>query len=273
MAKKYYWLKLQKDFFKRHDIRIIEDMPNGKDYILFYMKLLVESIGHEGKLRFSETIPYNDSMLATITNTNIDIVRSAVKIFNELDLMNVMDDGTLFLSETSNMLGSVTDWAEKKRVYREKQKQIGQKEDMSDKSKSIELEKELDLDIEKDYKGDFQKFYEAYPKKKSKGDAEKAFKKVAALLPPIEELVSIVEKWKETADWKKDGGQFIPYPGSWLRAYGWEDEIPKETIKLEPFNLKTCTEETRNKYMPFIREYNRDPKNNMELEEYKGVEK
>lgn len=146
MAKKYYWLKLQKDFFKRHDIRIIEDMPNGKDYILFYMKLLVESIDHEGHLRFSDSVPYNDSMLATITNTNIDIVRSAVKVFSELNLMEIMDDGTLYMYETNKMVGSVTDWAEKKRVYREKQKQIGQKKDMSDKSKSIELEKEIEKD-------------------------------------------------------------------------------------------------------------------------------
>ena len=29
--KRFYWLKLKKDFFKRHDIRIIEAMPNGKD--------------------------------------------------------------------------------------------------------------------------------------------------------------------------------------------------------------------------------------------------
>ena len=54
---KYYWLKLKRDFFKRHDIRIIEAMPNGKDYILFYLKLLCESVDHEGNLRFSEQIP------------------------------------------------------------------------------------------------------------------------------------------------------------------------------------------------------------------------
>ena len=34
-TKRYYWLKLKKDFFKRHDIKIIEEMDNGKDYILF----------------------------------------------------------------------------------------------------------------------------------------------------------------------------------------------------------------------------------------------
>ena len=86
MSKKYYWLKLDRNFFKRHDIRIIEDMPNGKEYVLFFMKLLVESIDHEGSLRFNDLIPYNDQMLSTITNTNIDIVRSAIKLFQLLSL-------------------------------------------------------------------------------------------------------------------------------------------------------------------------------------------
>ena len=78
--KKYYWLKLKRDFFKRHDIRIIEAMPNGKDYILFYLKMLLESVDHDGALRFSDTIPYNADMLAVITNTNVDVVRAAMKV-------------------------------------------------------------------------------------------------------------------------------------------------------------------------------------------------
>ena len=85
--KKYYWLKLKRDFFKRHDVRIIEEMPNGKDYVLFYLKLLLESIDHEGELRFSETIPYNEQMLSVVTNTNIDIVRAALSIFTELKMI------------------------------------------------------------------------------------------------------------------------------------------------------------------------------------------
>lgn len=117
--KKYYWLKLQKDFFKRHDIRIIESMPNGKDYILFYLKLLCESTSHEGSLRFSDEIPYDENMLATITNTNIDIVRSAIKLFTSLHMMNVLEDGTLFMQETNKLLGFETNFAQKKREYRE----------------------------------------------------------------------------------------------------------------------------------------------------------
>ena len=114
-----YWMKLKRDFFKRHDIQIIESMPNGKDYVLFYLKLLCESIDHEGKLRFSDTIPYNEDMLATITNTNIDMVRSAMKVLVSLGLIEIFDDQTIYMSEVEKMIGSETESAERMRRQRE----------------------------------------------------------------------------------------------------------------------------------------------------------
>ena len=71
-SKRYYWLKLDRNFFKRHDIRIIEalDHGKGKEYVLFYLKLLVESIDHDGALRFSQAIPYDEQMLSVVTNTD-----------------------------------------------------------------------------------------------------------------------------------------------------------------------------------------------------------
>ena len=103
-SKKYYWLKLKKDFFKRHDIRIVESMPSGKDYILFYLKLLCESVDHDGNLRFNDQIPYNDSMLATITNTDINIVSAAINVFEQLNMIEIMDDGTYYMNEVEKML-------------------------------------------------------------------------------------------------------------------------------------------------------------------------
>lgn len=162
MASKFYWLKLKRDFFKRHDIRIIESMPNGKDYILFYLKLLCESVDHDGNLRFSEEIPYNEDMLATITNTNVDIVRSAIKVFSSLQMMDILDDGTYFMNEVNRMIGSAVDndGANRVRRFREKKKEealpsvTGALQNVTDcvtkdnESKSIEL----DIEIEKESK-------------------------------------------------------------------------------------------------------------------------
>jgi predicted phage replisome organizer len=155
-VKKYYWLKLKKDFFKRHDIKIIESMPNGKDYILFYLKILVESVDHNGSLRFNDTIPYDENMLSVITNTDIDKVKTAMRIFTELKMVDVMEDNTIFMNEVEKMLGAETYWAEQKRKQRTDDiKSIGQCPSdvqlMSNVSnQEIEIEIELDKELDKD---------------------------------------------------------------------------------------------------------------------------
>lgn len=71
----------------------------------------------------------------------------------------------------------------------------------------------------------FDKFWVEYPKKKNKGDAEKAWK----VIKPTEALLfAMLEKLKVlkiSRQWTKEGGQYIPYPATWLRAKGWEDEV------------------------------------------------
>lgn len=71
---------------------------------------------------------------------------------------------------------------------------------------------------------DFNAFWRAYPKKKSKGEAEKAWKSIH---PDSELLATMLDKLAIATtchDWTKESGKYIPYPASWLRAKGWEDE-------------------------------------------------
>lgn len=121
-SKKYYWLKLNLDFFDREEVKLIENMPNGKEYIIFYMKLLLKSANSEGRLMFREVIPYTDEMLASITGTNIDVVRTAVNMFIQLGMMQKLDNGALFLHEVQNMIGCETEYAKKKREYKDRLK-------------------------------------------------------------------------------------------------------------------------------------------------------
>ncbi len=70
----------------------------------------------------------------------------------------------------------------------------------------------------------FERFWRAYPRKASKGDARKAW---AKLQPDPVLQTRILESlaWqRDTEQWQRDGGQFIPYPATWLRAERWEDE-------------------------------------------------
>jgi len=72
---------------------------------------------------------------------------------------------------------------------------------------------------------DFDAFWSAYPKKRDKGSALKAWKKINGTRPPIATILESIKKQKQSADWTKDNGQFIPYPATWLNGQRWEDEI------------------------------------------------
>jgi len=170
--KKYFWLRLKRDFFKRHDIKIVESMPNGKDYILFYLKLLCESVDHNGMLRFSDTIPYSADMLSTITNTNVDIVKSAIELFSKLEMMDILDDGTLYMTEIDSLIGSETYWAEAKRKQRAKLDNVQSVQLLSTQEIDIEIDKDKDKDkkIYGEFKNvqltddEFSKLKERFPK-------------------------------------------------------------------------------------------------------------
>lgn len=117
-GRKFYWLKLKRDFFKRHDIHILNGMEYGREIVLFYIKLMLESVDHEGELRFSKKLPYTNPMLANLTDTPESIVDNAMEVLQELKLVEIIEDGTIVLPKVMDMIGFETDWAKKKREQR-----------------------------------------------------------------------------------------------------------------------------------------------------------
>lgn len=78
----------------------------------------------------------------------------------------------------------------------------------------------------------FDQFWERYPKKKSKGAAEKAWVKIGPDDLLTKRIMAGLEKARASPEWKKDNGQFIPYPASWLNAKGWEDEFTSSAVQV-----------------------------------------
>lgn len=74
-------------------------------------------------------------------------------------------------------------------------------------------------------KKQFDKFWQAYPRKVSKKEAQKSWKKINPSLELFEKILKALEMVKQTEQWKKDNGKFIPYPATWLNQERWTDEI------------------------------------------------
>jgi len=78
-----------------------------------------------------------------------------------------------------------------------------------------------------DAKKKFEEFYNKYPRKVKKQEVEKWFKKNKPSNELFSSMMNSLEQFRASKDWQKDGGQFIPYPSTWLNQKRWEDEINK----------------------------------------------
>lgn len=147
MNRRYYWLKLKDDFFQDDTIRWLESQKNGKEYCLFYLKLCLKSLKTRGILIQevgSILIPYDVETLAKITNTNQDTVKVAMNIFEKINLVEVLEDGKIYLSQIENMVGSETASTIRSRRSRERQRALqcnkNATETTDNRHKTLEIE-------------------------------------------------------------------------------------------------------------------------------------
>lgn len=82
----------------------------------------------------------------------------------------------------------------------------------------------------------FEEFWKAYPKRKARGAATKAWSKVKSKAETLQAILKALAWQRTSPDWTKDGGQFIPYPASYLNAQGWLDEAPAQSAAPIPFD-------------------------------------
>ena len=175
---KFYWLQLKEDFFEDDAIEWLEEQkPNGRDYAYFYLKLCLKSLKSNGVLVRKVgkiLIPYDNQKLAELTKMDFDTVTVAMELLKKIGLIQILENGEIYINQLENLIGSKSIGAFKKQQQR---LLGGQKEDSCPPKIEIELEKEIE--IEKDIK-------------KEKNKKRKTFEEVIAENNCSEELESTV---------------------------------------------------------------------------------
>ena len=115
---KYYYLKLVDNFFDRDEMIMLESMPDGYLYSNILLKLYLRSLKNTGKLMFNDRIPYNPTMLANITRHPVAVVEKAVDIFQQLGLVEILDNGAIYMLDIQDFIGKSSTEADRKRNYR-----------------------------------------------------------------------------------------------------------------------------------------------------------
>lgn len=179
--KKYYYLKLKENHFESDEMIVLESMPDGYKYSNILLKLYLRSLKNEGRLMFNNRIPFNSTMLASVTRHSVGDIERAIQIFKDLELVDILDNGAIYINEIQNFIGHGSSEAERKAIYREKiseeKKALGHcpTECPDKRPPELELEKNIEKETHTEQDEDeFEEFLNFISKDANKKSAYKA---------------------------------------------------------------------------------------------------
>lgn len=150
--KRYFWLKLHKDFFQRKEIKRLRKIAGGDTYTIIYLKMLLRSIMSDGKLYFDGLEDDFASELALDLDEKEENVQITIQYLLKSGLLEMCSDEEYYLPDTKDSTGCETAVASRVRKHRERKKALQCNTDVTQVKQLCngEIEKELEIDIEKE---------------------------------------------------------------------------------------------------------------------------
>ena len=178
--RKYYYLKLKEGFFESEEIKILESMKDGYMYSNLLLKLYLKSLRNEGRLMYRNVIPYTPEILATLAGHQVGTVEKALEIFQKMELIEILDNGAIYMMDIQNYIGKSSTEADRQREYYNRVK--NEKSLLGEPGENVPALPEAQNPNPKsrkaisNYSTDFEEFWSVYPRKVDKAQAYKKYK-------------------------------------------------------------------------------------------------
>jgi len=201
----------------------ISELDNAERGVWFMLLLLAGHGRNPGIIEMREGEGWEHEMLAKFIRVDPEFLSSTIgKLLAVGKLEEVPNNQELVRVSGEYSRYRVKNWDKYQTTY-EKQKGLHE---------HAGPDREGDIDRDK-YSSPFSRFWFLYPRREGKAEAWKAWKKLRPSGSLINQIISAVKWQRETQQWKKDGGQFVPYPATYLNRRRWEDEEPVQPKKEE----------------------------------------
>lgn len=198
-TKKYFWLKLKDDFFREKEIKKLRKIAGGDTYTIIYLKMLLLSLGKEGRLYFDGIEDSFAEEVALEIDEDVENVKVTVLFLKKCNLLEELSENKFMLIQAANNIGSETQGAERVRRFRESQKALLCNTGATNCNTEIEkeIEKEIELDKDKDKEKEIYKEKVSKQKTSIFSQLFKAFTNNAELLVVLEDFVTMRNKIKK----------------------------------------------------------------------------
>lgn len=154
--KKYYWLRLKKDFFNQREMKKLRKLAGGDTYTIIYLKMMLLSLEETGLILYAETETDIYEQLSIELDEDVEDIKLTISFLLTNNLVEINKKNDLFLSEVKELIDSESSSAKRVRKYREKSREIGLLDSKalhcnSDVTKcNTDIDIELDIDIDKE---------------------------------------------------------------------------------------------------------------------------
>ena len=150
--KRYYWLKLQNDFFSRKEIKRLRRIAGGDTLTIIYLKMLCRSLKDNGKLYYDGLDNDFVSELAMDIDEDTENVQITVNYLIKTGLLEQIDEVEYTLKDAESNTGTETAVAARVRKHRERQKALQCNTNVTAVKQlgNVEIEKEKDKEIDKE---------------------------------------------------------------------------------------------------------------------------
>ena len=98
---KVWWIKREKNYFDKHNIKVLLKEKNGPIFFILYEKMCCESIPWKGELKYSSDQVYDEKKLSAITEIPLKLVTSGLAKLQELEFIEIKDDGVIYIPEVA----------------------------------------------------------------------------------------------------------------------------------------------------------------------------
>lgn len=184
--KRYYWLKLQNDFFSRKEIKRLRRIAGGDTLTIIYLKMLCRSLKDNGRLYYDGLDNDFVSELAMDIDEDTENVQITVNYLIKTGLLEQIDEVEYTLKDAESNTGTETAVAARVRKHRERQKALQCNTDVTAVKQlgNVEIEKEKDKEIDKEIEEEKEE-----EKKEERPSSSEILKLYADSIHPVSSLV------------------------------------------------------------------------------------
>lgn len=146
--RRYYWLQLKEDFFKSKEMKLMRKLPGGEEITIIYLKIMLVSLGDEGKIYFEGLAEDLAEELSLLIDEDPEAIRMALMFLAKKKLLTTSDNYQFNLEQVPEMIGSETASTRRSRKYREGQKALQCNTDATKRNGDIEIDIDKDIEID-----------------------------------------------------------------------------------------------------------------------------